>query len=464
MLRKIVIAVAVLLTASVASANYVGSEVQYFNPTPDNLDFFTVHSSRTLPKGTIKTTLFFDYAENIHYSPALENKVLQAQLGFAMGLTDSLSFSISGQGILNYDEEVGPAYTSDNFTYVRTGIKYSFCECEKGGFAIIGNLGFGLMNPDYFTGNDNDLGASIVLAWDRLITEKVRFAANLGYRYRNSGDPEASIASAPQYAGIMGPALAVGDTRNGSDVLASVAVNFLINQKLTGVAELYTTLPVDQFFDFTVDDDSYDQKGAEVLLGANYNLTDRMDIGMGGTVGVFSQAQNADWRVFAGMGYAFGSAPEDAAFNLGGNTSAPKPEKVAKKEEKKEETKPAEEVNIEDAPTIKEFNVTAKFPSGSATLTDEAKSQLKKAGDFLKENKNYRMVFIEGHTDAQGAEDFNKLLSERRARMVKVFMTREYGIPAEKIQSVGFGETAPIADNSSAAGRAKNRRVTIKIK
>ena len=79
MFKKTLLALSTMLVASVAQANYVGSEVQYFNPIPGNMDFFTVHSSRTLPVGTFKTTLFLDYAENIHYSNIMQNNVLQAQ-------------------------------------------------------------------------------------------------------------------------------------------------------------------------------------------------------------------------------------------------------------------------------------------------------------------------------------------------------------------------------------------------
>lgn len=455
MIHKFIAAVAIFVLPLAASANYVGSEVQYFNPTPESMDFFTVHSSRTLPQGTMKMTLFFDYAENIHYSsPALENKVFQGHLGFGMGLTEKLSFSVVGSGIFNYDEESGPAYTTDNFTHVRTGVKYRFCNCDSGGMALVANLGFGLMDPDYFVGNDNDFGASISFVYDKVLTDRVRFSGNLGYRYRNSGD---LVVSAPlEYQ--------TPDTRDGSDVIASAGLNFLLSQKWTGVTELYMTLPTDQFFDFTVDSGSYDQKGAEVLLGANYNLSDRMDLGFGGTLGLFSQAQNADWRIFAGLGYAFGGAAEDAAFNLAGNGSAPAPVSKASDSDEEDSLSKNENVAVEDAPVVKEFNIQVKFPSGAATLDSTAKSQLKDAGEYLKNNPGYRMVFIEGHTDSQGQEDFNKLLSERRAQMVKVFLTREYDLPLDKLKSIGFGETAPIADNSTAAGRAKNRRVVIKIK
>lgn len=448
MIRSILIALVLISFSSIASANYVGSEVQYFNPTPDNMDFFTVHSSRTLPQGTFKTTLFFDHAENIHYSNQFENTVTQAQLGFAVGMTDRMSFSVVGSGILNYDDEVGGAYTTDDITHIRAGVKYRFCDCDRGGFAVVANVGFGLMDPDLFVGDDNDFGASVTFVYDKLLTDTVRFGANLGYRYRNSED-----ARGPAPSAAYGAAFPV--SRDGSDVLASVGLNFVLNQKWTATTEVYMSLPADQFFDFTVDNDTYDQKGAEVLLGANYSLSDNMDIGFGGTVGVFSEAQNADWRVFLGMGYAFGGASEDAGFNLSGNGSAPKaPAPVV-------EEAP---VKIEDAPVKQSFDITAKFVSGSTTLTGGAKNQLDIAGTKLRSGGDYRMIFVEGHTDSAGRAESNKTLSEKRAEAVKNYLVKVHRIDVNKIQSVGFGETTPIADNSTSAGRAKNRRVVIKVK
>lgn len=454
MFKKTLLVLSTVLTASVAHSNYVGSEIQYFNPTPENMDFFTVHSSRTLPVGTFKTTLFFDYAENIHYSNIMNNNVAQAQLGFGVGVTERFSFGITGSGILNYDDQEGGEYTTDSFTHVRTSFKYRFCDCEAVGFALIGNLGFGLMDPDYFVGNDNDLSASLTVAYDRMISERVRFGANLGYRYRNSDN---LMPAAPgSYAAIT------ATPRDGSDILASVAMNVALNQNLTGVTELYMSLPTDEFFDFTTDSNTFEQKGAEVLIGANYSLNDKTDLAFGGTLGVFSEAANADWRAFVGIGYFFGGQAEDAAFNALGRSSAPapKPVKVAK-EEKVEEKKV---VPVEDAPVLQEFNITAKFPSGSATLTSEAKAQLAPAGNFIKSTKVIRAIFVEGHSDSQGPAEFNKKLSERRAQAVKNYLTRAYSIDAEKVKAVGYGESSPIADNSTVQGRAKNRRVIIKIK
>jgi len=453
MFKKTLLVLSLIFMSSSAFANYVGSEVQYFNPTPDNMDFITVQSSRTLPKGTLKTTLFFDYAENIHFSDTFENNALQAQLGFGVGVTDNFSFSVVGSGILSYSDDEGGEYTSDAFTHVRTNFKYSFCNCTGGGFALVASFGFGLINPDYFVGDENDFGATLILAWDKMLTEKMRFGANIGYRYRNSGEVVTGPASAGFYA-------ALPFTRDGSDVLFSLGFNYLLNARWTAVTEAYFNLPTEQLFDFGNDLDHINQKGGEFLLGANYDLNDKVDVSFGGVLGLMDNAYNADWRVFLGLGYSFGESSERAAFNMAGKGSAPKPVPTVTKA-----PEAASPVSIEDAPVLKAFDITAQFPSGSANLTNESKVQIAEAGNYIKANNEaIKAVFVEGHSDSQGNDNFNRLLSERRAQGVKNYLVRTYGLSAEKVKAIGYGESAPIADNGTAAGRAKNRRVIIKIK
>ncbi len=99
------------------------------------------------------------------------------------------------------------------------------------------------------------------------------------------------------------------------------------------------------------------------------------------------------------------------------------------------------------------------FGFDSASLKPEARTYLKKAATILAEHAKGRTVVIEGHTNSIGAMDYNNRLSERRARAVKKALV-DLGVEnAAKFQIKGYGETKPIAPNSSAEGRAENRRV-----
>lgn len=73
-----------------------------------------------------------------------------------------------------------------------------------------------------------------------------------------------------------------------------------------------------------------------------------------------------------------------------------------------------------------------------------------------------RPVRIEGHTDSIASEAYNQALSERRARSVKAWLA-SHGVEAGRMVTEGFGESRPVADNATAAGRQENRRVEIVV-
>ena len=71
-------------------------------------------------------------------------------------------------------------------------------------------------------------------------------------------------------------------------------------------------------------------------------------------------------------------------------------------------------------------------------------------------------ILVEGHTDSTGSETYNQKLSERRARSVKSLLVQR-GVPADRINILGYGESQPVATNATAEGRQMNRRVEIRI-
>ncbi len=78
--------------------------------------------------------------------------------------------------------------------------------------------------------------------------------------------------------------------------------------------------------------------------------------------------------------------------------------------------------------------------------------------------KKYKKTEIDiiGHTDSIGATPYNQELSENRANSVAVFLTSK-GVLPQRILTAGYGESQPIASNSTDSGRAQNRRVTIQM-
>ncbi len=101
------------------------------------------------------------------------------------------------------------------------------------------------------------------------------------------------------------------------------------------------------------------------------------------------------------------------------------------------------------------------FATNESTLMPAAQDRLNQVADALLATKE-RNLIVEGHTDSQGSSSFNQLLSQKRADGVRSYIISR-GYPGELIQARGIGEDKPVADNSSAEGRANNRRVEIVV-
>ncbi len=98
-----------------------------------------------------------------------------------------------------------------------------------------------------------------------------------------------------------------------------------------------------------------------------------------------------------------------------------------------------------------------KFDSGKATLKPESMGVINEIAKLMKQHPGVKFS-IEGHTDSDGDAQFNKNLSEQRAIIV-MHQLIEQGIAGDRMVTKGFGEDVPVADNSTAEGKANNRRV-----
>ena len=99
------------------------------------------------------------------------------------------------------------------------------------------------------------------------------------------------------------------------------------------------------------------------------------------------------------------------------------------------------------------------FASGKSELLPMAQKKLDEVAGVLVKAKSPGFV-VEGHTDSNGSDTFNMNLSQARAQSVRDYLVSR-GVPSEEIKALGKGETTPIADNTTAEGRANNRRVEI---
>ena len=101
------------------------------------------------------------------------------------------------------------------------------------------------------------------------------------------------------------------------------------------------------------------------------------------------------------------------------------------------------------------------FDFDKSTIKPEGAAILDRLVTFMNENKNAK-VSLSGYTDNIGTEAYNLKLSDRRWMSGRDYLVKK-GIKSGRISGQGFGESKPIADNRTAEGRAKNRRVEIKV-
>ncbi|MGH7584838.1 MAG: OmpA family protein [Gemmatimonadales bacterium] len=100
------------------------------------------------------------------------------------------------------------------------------------------------------------------------------------------------------------------------------------------------------------------------------------------------------------------------------------------------------------------------FATGSAELDSVSAPVLAGIAAVLRRHPDWQLTIV-GHTDGIGTASDNLDLSRRRAEAVRGALVSDYGIPAGRLRAEGRGETRPVADNSTAAGRARNRRVDL---
>jgi OOP family OmpA-OmpF porin len=104
----------------------------------------------------------------------------------------------------------------------------------------------------------------------------------------------------------------------------------------------------------------------------------------------------------------------------------------------------------------------AYFNENKTNIDPLAAKALDRDGEMLKENPGIK-VEIGGHTDAVGSQVARQKISEKRAESAKKYLMDKFNIAGDRMMVKGYGSTKPIADNSTKEGRAKNRRVEIRV-
>jgi outer membrane protein OmpA-like peptidoglycan-associated protein len=103
------------------------------------------------------------------------------------------------------------------------------------------------------------------------------------------------------------------------------------------------------------------------------------------------------------------------------------------------------------------------FAFGHVDLPEPARQHIDQLIDQLKSDPRGAFIEIEGHTDSTGSKVVNDYVGLARAESVKRYLHEKHGIPLHKMNVISYGKDQPIATNNTREGRARNRRVVIKI-
>ena len=104
------------------------------------------------------------------------------------------------------------------------------------------------------------------------------------------------------------------------------------------------------------------------------------------------------------------------------------------------------------------MTLNIEFATAKADIPAMYHDEIAKIANFMKEHPQIKGI-IEGHTDNRGGNAYNQKLSERRAQSVKNYLVNKFGIDATRLGVQGYGFSKPVADNATAEGRQKNRRI-----
>ena len=113
---------------------------------------------------------------------------------------------------------------------------------------------------------------------------------------------------------------------------------------------------------------------------------------------------------------------------------------------------------VAEVTDVVRVELDVKFDFDKSVVKEDSMADIQSLADFMKQYPQTSTV-VEGHTDSVGSDAYNQGLSERRANAVRDVLVNQYGVEGDRVSSVGYGESRPVADNETDEGRAVNRRV-----
>jgi OmpA-OmpF porin, OOP family len=170
--------------------------------------------------------------------------------------------------------------------------------------------------------------------------------------------------------------------------------------------------------------------------------------------------KDVDARAQAGIQAVQAKAAEVDQKALAAGKTADEAQTTANAATKRVDTLTQTVINLDNYRPVAETSVHFGFDKDN--LTKKAKEALDQLATDIPNTKGY-IVTVEGGTDSVGGSDYNYGLSERRANSVIQYLASQHNVPAHKIYLIGLGKDKPVESNKTADGRAKNRRVDVRL-
>lgn len=167
-----------------------------------------------------------------------------------------------------------------------------------------------------------------------------------------------------------------------------------------------------------------------------------------------------DRRTGAGINGAQASAANAQQTANGANTAAGQAQGSAQDAVHRADTLSSVVANLDTYKKVSGLSIT--FPFNKADLTGISKQQLDGLGAQLGAQRSY-ILSLTGGTDSVGSAAYNYELSDRRAQAVVQYLAAKYSVPAHRFYLIGLGKDQAVASNTTASGRAQNRRVEVQL-
>lgn len=425
-----------------AFANVNGTHLQNFNPTTNGLDFVSVPSSKTLPASHFNLGLYFDYAANslpFFKAPGVPNtqkfsepndRLVTAHFNIGFGILENWDVGITMPYVLSQDvgnsTQLG-SYDDTGATEVRLNTKYRVWSQDDMGVAIVGSVNFDRIKNNPFSGSDAGATWNLEAAYDYQMKPDLLWGFNIGYRF---ADPGNTIVD-------------TGVTPLGDQLIYSSALSYQYAPwDTTFIGEIFGS----DFTETAVVPTDRKLSNMEILFAARKTVYERISAVAGLGTQLYRGLASPDLRLFVGANWLIGPV----------QPISPPPQQTV--------VVPVVETTFEEVPSETIILSSINFDTKKAQMTPESRVSMNQPLEQLRSNiGTIRLIIVEGHADHVGKDDYNQILSEKRARAVREVLMSELQLANNQVQARGYGESRPVATNETDEGRRKNRRVELKI-